>query len=114
MDRIKAVQPRPDQAATMPYAPAVSLETPAELIFISGATSSPRHIRKIPANSLPGQGLMISRPRSSLMTPPILVARASPIARARSQPFDDSLFASSHSCHRLLRKSSPLYTRGKI
>lgn len=41
MGKIKAVQPKPEEAATMPYAPAVSLETPAELIFISGATSSP-------------------------------------------------------------------------
>jgi 2-iminobutanoate/2-iminopropanoate deaminase/2-aminomuconate deaminase len=41
MVKIEVVQPRPDQAATMPYAPAVSVQMPAELIFISGATSSP-------------------------------------------------------------------------
>src|SRR3974377_1460421 len=41
MTKIAAVQPRPEEAATMPYAPAVSVETPAELLFISGATSSP-------------------------------------------------------------------------
>ena len=41
MTRIKAVQPRPEEASTMPYAPAVSVDTPAELVFISGATSSP-------------------------------------------------------------------------
>ena len=41
MTHIEAVQPRPEEAATMPYAPAVSVETPAELVFISGATSSP-------------------------------------------------------------------------
>jgi enamine deaminase RidA (YjgF/YER057c/UK114 family) len=38
---IKAVQPRPEEARTMPYAPAVSVETPAEFVYISGATSSP-------------------------------------------------------------------------
>ena len=41
MLKIEAVQPVPSEAATMPYAPAVSVETPAELIFISGATASP-------------------------------------------------------------------------
>src|SRR5579864_8099985 len=41
LTNIQAVQPKPEEAATMPYAPAVSLETPAELIFISGATASP-------------------------------------------------------------------------
>ena len=41
MATIEAVQPRPDQAATLPYAPAVSIQMPAELIFISGATASP-------------------------------------------------------------------------
>ena len=39
--RIDPVQPKPEQAATMPYAPAVSVQTPAEFIFISGATASP-------------------------------------------------------------------------
>jgi len=38
MTKISAVQPRPEEAATMPYAPAVSVEAPAELLFISGAT----------------------------------------------------------------------------
>jgi enamine deaminase RidA (YjgF/YER057c/UK114 family) len=42
---IQAVQPRPDQAATMPYAPAVCVQTPAEFIFISGATASPLYHR---------------------------------------------------------------------
>ena len=41
MSKIETVQPRPEEATTMPYAPAVSVETPAELVFISGATSSP-------------------------------------------------------------------------
>lgn len=41
MFKIEAVQPKPEQAPTMPYAPAVSVQTPAEFIFISGATSSP-------------------------------------------------------------------------
>jgi len=41
MFKIEAVQPKPGQASTMPYAPAVSVQTPAEFIFISGATSSP-------------------------------------------------------------------------
>jgi len=41
MSKIETVQPRPEEAATMPYAPAVSVETPAELVFISGATSTP-------------------------------------------------------------------------
>jgi enamine deaminase RidA (YjgF/YER057c/UK114 family) len=39
--KIQAVQPRPEQSASMPYAPAVSVQTPAEFIFISGATASP-------------------------------------------------------------------------
>jgi 2-iminobutanoate/2-iminopropanoate deaminase len=41
MLKIEAVQPRPEQASTMPYAPAISVQTPAEFIFISGATASP-------------------------------------------------------------------------
>ena len=43
--KIKAVQPQPDQENTMPYAPAVSVQTPAEFIFISGATASPLYHR---------------------------------------------------------------------
>ena len=45
MLKIEAVQPKPEQAATMPYAPAVSVVTPAEFIFISGATPSPLYHR---------------------------------------------------------------------
>ena len=41
MFKIEAVRPKPEQARTMPYAPAVSVQTPAQFIFISGATSSP-------------------------------------------------------------------------
>lgn len=41
MTKIEAVQPIPEQAAAMPYAPGVSVQMPAELIFISGATASP-------------------------------------------------------------------------
>ena len=41
MMKIEAVQPKPEQSERMPYSPAVSVETPAELIFLSGATSSP-------------------------------------------------------------------------
>jgi 2-iminobutanoate/2-iminopropanoate deaminase len=41
LTKIEVVQPRPEEAGTMPYAPAVSVEMPAELVYISGATSSP-------------------------------------------------------------------------
>ena len=41
MTKIEPVQPKPEKAASMPYAPAVSVETPAEFLFISGATASP-------------------------------------------------------------------------
>jgi 2-iminobutanoate/2-iminopropanoate deaminase len=41
MLKIEAVQPKPEYATSMPYAPAISVKTPAELIFISGATPSP-------------------------------------------------------------------------
>src|SRR6185437_7498092 len=41
MQRIRAVHPRPDQAHHMPYAPAVRVEGPADILFISGSTSSP-------------------------------------------------------------------------
>ena len=45
MTKIEAIQPIPEQAATMPYAPAVSVQMPAELIFISGSTASPLYHR---------------------------------------------------------------------
>ena len=39
--RLDAVQPKPEQAHTMPYAPAVHIVGACELMFLSGATSSP-------------------------------------------------------------------------
>ena len=39
--RITAVHPRPDDERLMPYAPAVRVEAPADILFISGSTSSP-------------------------------------------------------------------------
>jgi len=45
MPKIETIQPLPTQAATMPYAPAVSVLMPAELIFLSGATASPLYHR---------------------------------------------------------------------
>lgn len=39
--RIAAVHPRPDEERFMPYAPAVHVEGPADILFISGSTSSP-------------------------------------------------------------------------
>ena len=39
--RISAVHPRPDEAHHMPYAPAVRVQGPADILFISGSTSSP-------------------------------------------------------------------------
>jgi 2-iminobutanoate/2-iminopropanoate deaminase len=39
--KIEAVQPKPEREASMPYAPAITVQTPAEFIFISGATASP-------------------------------------------------------------------------
>lgn len=38
---LEVVQPRPDQAHTMPYAPAVRIVGACDLMFISGATASP-------------------------------------------------------------------------
>jgi 2-iminobutanoate/2-iminopropanoate deaminase len=38
---LEVVQPRPDQAHTMPYAPAVRIVGAWDLMFISGATASP-------------------------------------------------------------------------
>jgi 2-aminomuconate deaminase len=40
-----AVHPRPDQEALMPYAPAIHVEGPADILFISGSTSSPLYHR---------------------------------------------------------------------
>lgn len=42
---VTAVQPRPDQEQHMPYAPAVRVEGPADILFISGSTSSPLYHR---------------------------------------------------------------------
>ena len=39
--RITAVHPRPDEERYMPYAPAVRVEGPADILFISGSTASP-------------------------------------------------------------------------
>ena len=39
------VQPRPDLEALMPYAPAVRVEGPADILFVSGATPSPLYHR---------------------------------------------------------------------
>jgi enamine deaminase RidA (YjgF/YER057c/UK114 family) len=38
---IVAVHPKPDQAQHMPYAPAIAVEGPADILFISGSTPSP-------------------------------------------------------------------------
>jgi 2-aminomuconate deaminase len=43
--RIRAVHPRPDDERHMPYAPAVNVEAPADILFISGSTSSPLYHR---------------------------------------------------------------------
>jgi 2-iminobutanoate/2-iminopropanoate deaminase len=43
--RVTAVHPRPDQAQHMPYAPAIRVEGPADILFISGSTSSPLYHR---------------------------------------------------------------------
>jgi 2-iminobutanoate/2-iminopropanoate deaminase len=39
--RIEEVHPRPDQAQHMPYAPAIQVRGPADILFISGSTPSP-------------------------------------------------------------------------
>lgn len=39
--RIVAIHPLPDQERFMPYAPAVRVAGPADIVFISGSTSSP-------------------------------------------------------------------------
>lgn len=39
--RIQSIQPKPDQEASMPYAPAVFVMGAADIMFISGATASP-------------------------------------------------------------------------
>jgi 2-iminobutanoate/2-iminopropanoate deaminase len=38
---IKEIQPIPQRHADMPYAPAIRVESPGDLLFISGATPSP-------------------------------------------------------------------------
>jgi 2-iminobutanoate/2-iminopropanoate deaminase len=43
--RVIAVHPRPDQQQHMPYAPAIRVEGPADILFISGSTSSPLYHR---------------------------------------------------------------------
>lgn len=40
-----AVHPRPEQEALMPYAPAIHVSGPADILFISGSTSSPLYHR---------------------------------------------------------------------
>ncbi len=42
---VTAVHPRPDQEQYMPYAPAIRVEGPADILFISGSTSSPLYHR---------------------------------------------------------------------
>lgn len=39
--RIEEVHPRPDRSQHMPYAPAISVRGPADILFISGSTPSP-------------------------------------------------------------------------
>ena len=39
------VQPRPELEGLMPYAPAVRVEGPADILFVSGATPSPLYHR---------------------------------------------------------------------
>lgn len=43
--RVTAVHPRPNQEQHMPYAPAIRVEGPADILFISGSTSSPLYHR---------------------------------------------------------------------
>jgi len=38
---VKEIQPLPERHADMPYAPAIRVESPGDLLFISGATPSP-------------------------------------------------------------------------
>src|SRR5258708_17938970 len=38
---ITGVQPRPEEAHNMPYAPAVYVEAPAGFLFLAGCTASP-------------------------------------------------------------------------
>ena len=38
---ITEVHPRPDQRHTMPYAPAINDEGPADILFLSGSAPSP-------------------------------------------------------------------------
>ena len=44
-DAIGAVHPRPDEERFMPYAPAVRVDGPADILFLSGSTSSPLYHR---------------------------------------------------------------------
>ena len=39
--KIEAVHPKPEEARHMPYAPAIAVEGPADILFISGSTPSP-------------------------------------------------------------------------
>src|SRR5690348_5437283 len=39
--RLEAVHPKPAEAHTMPYAPAIHIVGACDLMFVSGATSSP-------------------------------------------------------------------------
>lgn len=38
---IEAVHPQPERAAEMPYAPAIEVNEPSQILFLSGATASP-------------------------------------------------------------------------
>lgn len=38
---LKEIQPIPERHVDMPYAPAIRIESPGDMLFISGATSSP-------------------------------------------------------------------------
>ena len=39
--RLEPVHPKPEEAHTMPYAPAIHIVGACDLMFVSGATSSP-------------------------------------------------------------------------
>lgn len=41
MSDIEAIHPRPERAAEMPYAPAVEVREPTQILFLSGATALP-------------------------------------------------------------------------
>lgn len=41
LNQPEAVHPRPERASEMPYAPAVRVEAPSQILFLSGATALP-------------------------------------------------------------------------